>query len=825
MTYTILINGVEVQPTLGFSTTFRLDDKLDTAALVLPFENQASPLEMFSTVSISDGVNTTYWLLMSDNVTALSVDPLIYTHTLDLVEYTKKLEYYFITAATFTQPTDGTIRYNLYQVVDRLRKISITERQNSTTPYPFEISQEVEDYLSNFKAPEMFFNNLTLFEALKQVLMYIGIMPRLGIVGNQDVLILDFVANQTNLVDINNLWVGKVSDQNASFYTSTLVSEADNIISTDLRDSSVYYPDSKSWARLSSPDGTGIVSNERSVMNLEKGINELIKLQVKGIAVYYNSPTDFNDKFYEFEFDLTDYVFTKEQYNLLPAEWTYGADIRTQLNTIWYEQNSPTIEGLTTNWRTNFDLYRRSLENAIATELVKIIPDAVRVIIKDDYYRVLFRAEFIPIEVDRHLEIERTQIDFVNKNTKMFFRQSDRLISLDNYTSRIKKMVDRLGEPNFTITIFHTDPSNLLQVGNYTADNYYLTVADFQYEQDYIIGNYEFSNNLPNINEFIGIDRGVQPFEIPTGYKVLNRSILYKDYLTISLSSSSTNDTLMLTDGITQLIKTFDNSFSALPSETALVVNPDIGVGTQRIYAPTIINGIENAFLFNFGFQDNQIAGYRLIPLDGQDPGSLTRGVIQQAVVYAEDGLMDTYAFDIKPVRTDASIPTTFAQAQAEANFLPYVNWDINEPTYIGATSQNPIVILKDPAEILNFNYQLNVFANTEQIIVGKNFTRLNKLIYDLDEPLYIHYSSEPYNQYENTSVKGGALPELLSTTTVATLPYRLNILNSIPANANSYAIGTASGDLLLAVNRVNGALPTILYFNFSHSRPGTTNL
>jgi hypothetical protein len=817
MSYIIKINGQPVKHTYGFNVLYRLDEQLDSASFIIPFDSNPNPIPTYSEVEINDGVKISNWLIASDIVEPSSLNPAQFSHTIELIEYTKKLEYYFIEAAAFTQPTDGSILYNIFNVLDRLRRIVNIELQNTVVQLPFQIPVEVENILSNFRSPELFFNNTTLLEAMKQVLMYIGVLPRLIKDGNNDVLQLDFIAEEKDLVNLEELWIGRTSTQDGSFYATTLVSEADNLISTDLKDGAVYYPDEFGWAALSSPDGVGIVNNDRSVMNVQQSIYELKELRVFAQVIHSGNLLSTLDV------DISEYVVTKEQYNLLPVTWNYPADVLTQQTAIYYEQNSPIIEGLTTNWETLFSFIelnftRRSLENILLIKLRETNNLAFALTIRDDFYRCLFRAKFIPIQEDRHLEIERNNVDVVNKISKMFFRQNDRVISLDGYSSRMKKIIDRVGEPSFILSLLHKNPSEILNVGDYTADDFRLTSAEIQYELDYVQANYEFVKHFPNINKFIGIDRGLQPFEIPTGFKVLNRPIIYRDYLTISTTPLNTNNSLVVSAGVEQILRTFDNIYNPIEAQTGLVINPIMGLGNLRVYAPTIINGLENAFIFNFGFQDNQIAGFRLELIN---PNDVSKGVIQTAVPYAPNGFMGSAAFEIKAKRTN-TLPANFQEAQLEASTLPYVVWHTDEPTYITALSANPMVVLKDPAEILNFNYQLNVFGATNQFVIGKYFTRFNKLIYDLDEPLFYYPSTSTYNAYDNELAASPIAPTVLDTTIMSTLPYGITINNTTGPVINSYAIATASGELLLAVNRVNGVLPTTLYFNFSHVRPGT---
>ena len=70
-TFTVEINSVAYKPEI-INQTFKVDESLDSALLVLPFLTTKEAFPRFSNVkvAISDGTTTrtTYWILYSDKV-------------------------------------------------------------------------------------------------------------------------------------------------------------------------------------------------------------------------------------------------------------------------------------------------------------------------------------------------------------------------------------------------------------------------------------------------------------------------------------------------------------------------------------------------------------------------------------------------------------------------------------------------------------------------------------------------------------------------------------------------------------------------------------
>ena len=117
--YEVKINGVAYDVNYEYPIQYSLDRTLDFGSIDIPFLVQKEAFPMYSLVEITrdNGYEEAY-LLSGDVVKISSYNPVLYSHTIQLVEYTKKLENYLITSATFTQPTDGSLRYSYYDVLN-----------------------------------------------------------------------------------------------------------------------------------------------------------------------------------------------------------------------------------------------------------------------------------------------------------------------------------------------------------------------------------------------------------------------------------------------------------------------------------------------------------------------------------------------------------------------------------------------------------------------------------------------------------------------------------------------------------------------------------
>jgi hypothetical protein len=228
--YNITINGQAYDVNYDFPITYTLDKTLDFGSINISLLDRKEPFEMYSVVEITrDNDEIEYFLVSGDIIKISSYNPVLYSHTIQLVEYTKKLETYLISAASFTQPTDGTTRYTYYDVIDRLVKISVFETDTrEAAALPCVLDNSLLE-LDSITAPEFFFYNQTLRQALDEVFGTLPGIARLKKINNIDTLFVDYLDFTNNLVNTNNLWSFN-AEQQINNYSTILVSDVSNSV-------------------------------------------------------------------------------------------------------------------------------------------------------------------------------------------------------------------------------------------------------------------------------------------------------------------------------------------------------------------------------------------------------------------------------------------------------------------------------------------------------------------------------------------------------------------------------------------------------------------
>ena len=132
---TIVRTDVTSSTLIGFSVLENLDESLDFGSLVLSPMTKSDAYGLFDSVEIDiDGVTKFSQRISSDTVELVSKNPLLYKHTMQLIEHTKILELFTISGYTLTQPLVGTQK-TVYDAIETLRNtypLEVTSLVSST---------------------------------------------------------------------------------------------------------------------------------------------------------------------------------------------------------------------------------------------------------------------------------------------------------------------------------------------------------------------------------------------------------------------------------------------------------------------------------------------------------------------------------------------------------------------------------------------------------------------------------------------------------------------------------------------------------------------
>lgn len=874
--YGIKINGVSYDVAYEYPVTYTLDKSLDFGSMVIPVLQNKDPFPMYSLVEITrDNDEIEYFLVSGDVVKLSSYNPPLYSHTIQLVEYTKKLENYLISAAAFTQPTDGTTRYTYYDVLDRLVKISIFETEYyEIAKRPCVLDSSLLE-LDTIKAPEFFFNNITLRAALDEVLSSLPAIARLKRINGVDTLFVDYLDATHAVVTITDD-VTYNGEQNINNYSTSLVSDITNSIrGTQGNESISIYPNSNGWSPLSTKEGVGVLDNINAVMDAKDEIYDIVKLEIKApVRLRYLPEGAINivTELLEITADITQYVFTKEQYDALPTTWFSGSwsqglpteefplptNLTTQemidlgyitkQNAIWFERNTPFIDGLTTNWQEGAFTFegnkRRSLENLLLGFINIDEYEGLQAVIIGDpdntganqfdpqpigWETVFFRITYIPRERTRRVEVERDDLTRFLFESKSYFKQNASLINLNQYINKMDADLQRIGEETFVVNVILQSYNNLFSLGDVTEDGFVLVSFTTTQHLDHIEVSYNFTRNYQQINEMIAIDKSKDQFELVSDEKVLNRQLLYKDYVILSDYGSTIPSEQSIVDPTAQEI--YVNTFIRDPllnrqmAQSAVWIKP--GISPTNLLALLNASGSGASLLFSSGFRHNSLAGAQT------EFDEDFEGYVLSPVEYAPNGELEDFNF--KLIARFQSADGTIEQIQENARKLPLLTRTdftnlIGNVVVSNIFNVGRFKVYKDPGERLSLSYQIQAIVgpdNLNQIILGNYFSNYNLLVHPDFENLYIHFSNETYAKGDIEKVKinpTNPSGELLIADYIVG-PTGISIQNIIPTTANSYGVSDSQGRLLFAVNRKDGTILKNIKFTFSHTRPGLQKL
>lgn len=232
-------------------------------------------------------------------------------------------------------------------------------------------------------------------------------------------------------------------------------------------------------------------------------------------------------------------------------------------------------------------------------------------------------------------------------------------------------------------------------------------------------------------SEYVGINREFRSWNIPS--EITERNLLYQDYCLITRKSglNLADNAKVGTWAKHLLVKFIDSTKAITPTrteQTSMWIYRE-GVTDQGVILTVSAFGFGNSLVFSGRTQDNLSAGIKRVALNSGD------NTLQQNIstYYCKaDGTLERakilFASDIQNMNGDT---------------YPEAIGSINKPYYDGAlfgTAPYWFDIDKDPAEQINFTYQLHMLTDDPNLIIGTAWAAKNPLVHQ--------YDSKPTRKY-----------------------------------------------------------------------------
>lgn len=836
----------------GFSYVEKLDYELDFGTMILPFITREIPFPIFTTVDIYDDTILIQSMRIQDDFVEISSkSPLLYRHTISLIEHTKVLEKIYISGKTFTQPLDGVNPKTLLDVIEELIEVTPFQLESLVgTNRP--INNIVNSaMLDTVISPEFTFNNVNLREALNEIYSYIDAVPRLDRNNN---LTFDFFNEIKTLIDDENGVVNHIRQQNIEFYATNIISDVLNPISDEDNMVTEIYP---SQDLFISARSKGLLFNaDEAIIPTPKKIYELINIFSElNFSIERQNDLGADEFIYnaggtiDTVFPLNRNVVEKALYDTLPTYKTDASVINlAKENTNFYTYGEKNIDISQTTGVFDIDfVFSRSYFHAIwlwaietgiitpsslenfkignvgntatdAGDLINIGGDLfpreyiistnpANFVIDTNLKDFKFRIEYLPIPDTVRIDIDREDITDVNLKTETIINQRDRILDINNFMDNMYGKVNKMGNVDYQLSHRVRLLSNSYNIGDYTEDKFIITGKETIFFKDYYFINYELTRNFNKLSEFVGINSQVRQWEIGETGRTLERYLNYKEYIELRLTPVGRNEieTLVSTDTI---LETFDKTVLDAKNINYGIFRGISGNVLQEYVLTPIQKAIGgNNISFSFEFQDNKSAGNYL---DDDDPARL----VNNFVPYTDEvGKLDTFELRLFHDIGGSIDTSLFVQT------LP-----IAQETFLGdEIVEGNFRVNKDNREVIKMNLQYQFLGN-DDIIIGEQLTKGNNLIIEDKETLFKCYifDDRTFSQQrlKNSFQKGlldGYKNLVNDVDIIVNYTNRSLTINTglIDLTTQSYVITDSNDNVYFAVN----SNYPIISFNFLNQR------
>jgi hypothetical protein len=790
----ITINGVEVLDyKIGFPTKQSLDDDYDNGTLVIPITSQDVVYPMYSKVTITVDNISEYYYIAKDYVEVVSWNPLRYKHQLTLIESTQRISGVIGSTLVFTQKTDGSVRYTMRDVLERIRDtipLALTSELSSTRKVT--LNSNLLTYANQFKAPQFRLSRPTLIEAFNQVLKFLGARTRLD---DYNELNAEFYNALQDLITLDNI-VDEKQEQDISLYATKVESYVENFVAENrIQQNTIVYPSNVGWASVRAPfdieDLT--ITSENLAMIVDRPIDQVIFIKAKFVANLQDQGVGSIPNV-TIEQDFTELLFEFEQWRSLTT--SSGLDDISKRTSVFYRRGGKIIEG----FGKKYGFFTETVLRKWGTYLArKQEGDTITDVGYNDITEIKFRIGYIPQDSTR-IQMEKNKSESFAEDIIQIVNQRDNIVDIEDMGTSMQSQVNRMGVPSKTVTKIVTNKANAYKIGQYTDDNYIVVEVENTHFIGYIVSRAKLSKDYQRLSEFVAVNNEIRSYEIPDKQ---DRELYYSQY--VELSYVDRTDDNFLTNlgksyffGVVRNI-TIANSAIEVCEWTSKDISKSFLIACNSIAVGTTL-------AFTFGFDNNVSAGEKVV-VDGS-------ANINQPVKYTnDDGTLLEFSFKL------AGKYNTASNEDLSAKALPEIYNASDVGNIIIETGD--FYLYKDPAEAIKKTYQLKIFGEEQyDFIIGEYLCHNNPIVTpkNSSNQLKIWVSTTPFNYFQNRNISTVATRRDDYSYTDVLANYSI-IPNFNGDNQPYWALADDDGNLYFAVNDYPSGTPVAIYFNFLKER------
>lgn len=276
--------------------------------------------------------------------------------------------------------------------------------------------------------------------------------------------------------------------------------------------------------------------------------------------------------------------------------------------------------------------------------------------------------------------------------------------------------------------------------GNLTGNIWRLTTSNLQIYSDSLFRCTEtWSKNWSLRSENVPINREFRSWNIPAD--TVQRNLLWNDYCLVSDKILTIpDDAIISPSAVEQLVLALKSGTPSIvfQNECSLTWFYTIKNTPQQTKQGAVLScasfGFGNSLVFSSKTKDNLSAGMQRIPADDND----TDYQLCRDVYYCNsDGTLESMYIQIAGEFSSNDTQFYFAYPEYSDNGTTAVNAPPSNDEKLFKDGMQ-FKVLKDPAEQLNFTYQLHLITDNPNLVIGSAWASYNPLVKRLSEGISV---------------------------------------------------------------------------------------
>lgn len=515
----------------------------------------------------------------------------------------------------------------------------------------------------------------------------------------------------------------------------------------------------------------------------------LDELQLKAGSTYVNLTS----------LDITNYVVEYDLYRTLGTLSAFQPDYgdQTKNNTSYYKRYESTINlcTQTASWGTGTPLLNsidKSLEKMIGHLYYKSTYNVLTVGGVSQKRSMLlwqWRIVYEPLGENTKLTVPKTNAEEIP--FAIPYNQQQQIASSVGLGRNMQSTANRTGTEQKPVVRYITKLSQMRRVGAVATLNgeiWRLTEVAGTFTPIRARVTETWTKGWSMRSEYVGINREFRSWNIPS--EITERNLLYQDYCLITRKANLNLGGAKIGTNAHNLLMYFidqSKSWSGVTEQSAMWLMRD---QTNGAILSSSAFGFGNSLVFSARTKDNLSAGIKRVKLNDTDSN------YQQNVdVYYCNGDGTLNKFN---VQFGADISNLDSMAYPESKIGTTNTIDTTAPYLFNTWTE--FAVDKDPAEQINFTYQLHMLTDDPNLIIGSMWAGRNPLVHQ--------YNSTPTRKYWSITKRlpqgAQVMTSIYGTSGISATACKVNVSTSGSRAYENIVFTVPSGSLGVCVTDEN---------------------